>query len=402
MKKNYIILIIITAVLALASCKKEEAILPDKPDKTTAPKPLDNLYKQLPTPNFGNIKLVNGDILRFESPEHYEQVYKALEAQCEAWMDLFLKTYDTGSEDHLDSIVEQLNFDENLPLKKFEEKYKKTNGTLLSEIALKEETWLARGGEGSPPSDEITDCPIELALLSQYHEYCIGDTICQLRPEGYQILIHSSNLKYLNQIRNSTTQTLLGLGRGIVPPSSPPPTFPVKIEVVDPPLTILDLNEIDCSVSEFSNSGWIENDYCSGYKFHWTYKYGYNWNEKKVKTNVTMTNWKWKSKKNKWVKDCGSFCKIEISTALNAYYYETKDCIGGTHAIAGAGFNTKVVWKSFTIKQFAQIFEVTPTYPYQEKAVGCKRHNTDDSYIYIRHKGVVFNISVKTKLYTII
>jgi len=401
MKKITLLIITLFVIGLVIGCKKEidTKSNTEGPLKTAINSELENLYKQLVIPDFGKITAINkGEILKFESAEHYEQVYESLNALYEAWTTLFIQTYDTGDEDELDATIERLNFDENLPLYKFEQKYKVIQAaTLLEENTLRESTWLEQGANGRSPSDPITQCPIEQTLLSNYYEYCIGDTICQLRPGEYQILIHTSNLQYLNQIRNSTIQELLG--RGEVPPGTPLPTFPKKVVVTDPPVTILDPNEIDCNVSNYSNSDFIEHG--SDYKFYWTYNYGYNWNGKKVKTNATMTNYK-KNKKHNWVKDYGSFCKIEINTSLNDYYYETEDC-QESYGMVATGLNTKVVWKSLTARTFAEIFEVVSFLPeYEERAVGCKRHNTDNCVLWIRHKSVVYKINVKTKSYVII
>ncbi|MCL2290094.1 MAG: hypothetical protein FWC34_05230 [Bacteroidetes bacterium] len=216
--RNLFFLTIITAIFAFASCKKEDSIKDsiiasdinvEKSSRSTMAQELQNLYRQLPIPNFGNITLINGDILKFENEEHYKNVYELLLEQCEAWSNLFLQTYATGNEDELDETIENLRFDAQWPLVQFEQKYKKTKYTLLEVMTCKEETWLQGGARGDSPSDEITDCPIEQTLLSLFHEFCIGDTICQLRPGGYEILIPISELEFIDVIRNTPTSELM-------------------------------------------------------------------------------------------------------------------------------------------------------------------------------------------------
>jgi hypothetical protein len=410
----FFVAVLVASVCIFHACKKEDAIAnrimkrdtsTEKPLKGVMPTELQQLYNQLVIPDFGNITLLNGDILKFESADHYEQVYDALNELCKAWMALFIATYDTGTEEDLDAHIARLGFDERMPLFKFEQKYKSsTITTLLEECVEMEQQWLDRGGNGSGPDYEITNCPVEQTLLSLFYEFCIGDTICQLRPSGYQILIPISKLSCLNTVRNISISELLG--RGLEVPGTKP-IFPKKIVVADPPVTVIDPNEIDCSVSEYEKKGEIENNYCSGYKYHWSYHFQscwFPWKNERNKTTVTMTNYK-KNKNDKWIKDYGSNCRINFNTDVNTYYYDTKECIvgGGYLGLCGNGLITKVVWKSLTVRDFAEKTElVWDGYSYKEIPVGCYRHNTDASTLTIRHKGINFKIDIKTGGYIVI
>ena len=369
--------VLVAGMTIFYACKKEDKIN-ELPAKAAAPNPLETLYSQLPTPDFGNIKLVNGDILQFESVEHYEQVYEALEAQCEAWMALFLQKYDTGDEEALDAIIEQLKFDENLPLKKFEQKYKKTDNTLLWSLSQKEETWLERGGEGGVPEDEITPCPIELALLSKYHEYCIGNTICQWRPNSCELHIPTSKTSMLNQIRNTSVEDLLSYSKEVPNPSGPvyiPEPFNITVYPPKNPDTGggSDCGCDFCYCTEYKKSFTKLNG--TDHKFTLSYHFRHDFYKGKAKTTVTSKNYK--LKKGSWKNDYSSYCRLGFSTKLYQNPSITQ-CIdkgrdGKTSNLAQAFSKSKRKTFNFDYKTVTdQIFE---------------------SYVTYRHKGVEFKFN---------
>jgi len=384
-KKNMKNVKLFTALLAVAlvagitifyACKKETEII-EKPVTGIAPNPLENLYKQLPTPDFGNIKLVNGDILKFESAEHYEQVYDALKEQCDAWMALFLQTYDTGSEDHLDSIVEQLKFDENLPLKKFEQQYKKTNLTLLEEMSIKEVIWLERGGEGLPPSDEITNCAIEQTLLSQYYEYCIGDNICQLRPNSCEIHIPTSKLSMLKQIRNTSIEDLISYSRALAPGGGGPLYIPEPFNInIYPPKENSGSNDCGCDYcycTDYNKTFEVFNG--SDYKFTLSYHFRHDFGKGKAKTIVTSNNYK--LKKGSWKKDYSSNCRLGFSTKLYQNPSITQCIDKGRDGKTG---NISQAFSKSKSKVFKFDYEVVTD-------------KISESYVTYRHKGTEYKFN---------
>ena len=306
--------ILVAGMTIFYACKKEDKIN-EISAKSAQLSPLEALYLQLPTPDFGNIKLVNGDILQFESADHYEQVYDALEAQCDAWMELFLQRYDTGSEDHLDSIIEQLKFDANFPLIKFEQKYKKTELPLVVELAYKEAIWLERGGMGEAPEDEITPCPIELALLSKYHEYCIGNTICQWRPNSCELHIPTSKTSMLKQIRNTSVEDLLSYSKDL-PTIGGPKYIPEPFDIIIyPPYNPSGGSDCSCHFCyciDYKNTFTRLNG--TDHKFTLSYHFRYDFYKCKAKTTVTSKNYK--LKKGSWKKDYSSYCRLGFSTKL--------------------------------------------------------------------------------------
>ena len=378
--------VLVAGVTIFYACKKDTTGSNTEGSSKASISVLDKLYNQLPTPNFGNITVVNGEILQFESAEHHDQVYKTLNELCKAWMALFLQTYDTGDETALDATIARLGFDENLPLYKFLAKYGVQN-SLVEKTTFEENQWLGRGGNGTPPSDSITQCPIEQTLLSMYHEYCIGNTICQLRPYGCEILIPTSKLHMLTQIRNMSVEELLSYASKEPPHGNdyPPPLIhvpePFNLEIkppVNPPTPHNpppggDCGCHSCYCKEYEKT--FEVEHGTDHKFTLYYHFRDRSLDGKPKTTVTMKNYKLKN--NEWVKDYSSFCRLDFSTKL--YHAATLyDCVDKGRD-GKTGNNTKVFSKS-----------KSKTFNYNSHAI------TDDinhSYIACRHKGVEFKFT---------
>jgi len=331
---------------------------------------LEILYGQLLQPNFGNIKLVNGDILKFESAEHYEQVYESLNNLYEAWTTLFIQTYDTGDEDALDAKIEQLKFDDNLPLLRFAEKYK--TKLLINDIALMEEAWLNEGGSAKSPSNPITNCPIEQTLLSIYYEFCIGDTICQLRPEGYQILIPTSTLGSLSYIRNVSVEELLSHVNKGLPNYDDPPKWPVHIPTYN--VTIHSTESSTCYESKHQINPLQYNG--DNYRFEWSYHFRHQPFWGVTKTTATIKNYKFKN--NKWKKDYGSSCRISFETKLYAEYGEY--CHDRGWVAGKQSLNMKLHSRSISYPASSWLAD-TP------KSI---RDDINDSFVECRHRGEKF------------
>jgi len=303
--KKYIYIFSITALLAVSlviGCKKQielDTIIDNSTGNSSKAmaSQLVQLYQSMPTYDFGKISLINEDILKFESMEHFEQVYETLYQQYRDWNDLFMATYDKLDDDEFDKIVESLNFDDEKPLRMFELKYKNTNNTLREMRAIEEEEWLEKGAEGPPPSvvsNEKIICRVEQTLFSKFYEVCIGDTICQLRPDGISILIPISALQYINKIRYASISELSAM------------------------VSILGI-----SVEESQHSGgcykashkisrtfvWPVN---KNYKFDWEYHFRRTWLG--VKTTVTMKNYKYNTSNKKWEKNRRATCALGSET----------------------------------------------------------------------------------------
>ncbi|MCL2167724.1 MAG: hypothetical protein FWH59_01200 [Lentimicrobiaceae bacterium] len=370
MKNNlfFTALLALTFTFLVIGCKKDEtanSTVENCPQRAPISNELEQLYKQVPPVDLGNIRLINGDILRFESAEHYIQVYDELLDLCEVWTTLFLQIYDTGDEEELDATIERLGFDDLLPLYKFEQKYKSPIiNTSLECYAFKEEEWLNRGGD--PPSNDITECPVGLAILSLFHEYCIKDTIFQFRPDGYQILIPISELSCLTALRNTSITELLG--RAPVPND---PYHPNWIVLTNPPVTVIP-PDVECK-SNFKNSGTVNHG--DDYRFNWFYHY-YSFF---TSTAYSMKNYKLKN--GKWKKDYSSFGQVSIGTQL--YWDCGEDCCNKDDMIKYTGNNLKTFWRGDVVFR-----------PWDWTTRN--RCNPDESYIICRHKGTNFKINVLT------
>jgi hypothetical protein len=357
-------------------CKKEAAnadSMIEGPFKQASPNALELLYKQLQVPDFGNITLVNGDILKFQSEAHYEQVYESLNDLYNAWSALFLQTYDTGTEEELDSIIAILGFDENLPLYKFVEKYKVPR-PLIFEASVLEQQWLARGGEGKSPFDPITQCPIEQTLLSNYYEYCIGDTICQLRPDNYEIHIPTSKVKFLNEIRNLSIQELISYA--VVPGGGGGPIYigePLNITIFPPK-----------SSTCYKSGHGIGKDQSStvDHKFEWSYSFRYKQFGQTVKATATIKNYKYKN--NKWKKDYGSACKVEFVSQL---YVESGSYCNDVGTVGGT--------QNYTLKLHSRSVSY-PIHSWTWYSPSTIRNDTESSYVECYHRGNYFKLNAET------
>jgi hypothetical protein len=330
------------------------------------------LYEQVPAYNFGNITLVNGDILKFQSFAHYEQVYEYLYDQYCAWTRIFLETYYTEDEDDLDATVERLNFDDRMPMMMFEDQFGLSGNTLRSMKAIDEDNWLANGTRGAAPVDNIINCPVEQALYSKYHEICIQDTVYQSRPDGYMILIPLSDIRFIGEIRrmsmgelvsragSSGGQVPLGIGDVII--VKPYPDY--------------------CYQQQWYKSDWQDNNYCPCYKFSWSYNFRNTNNNITKKATATMANYKLKN--NEWVKDYGSYCKLSFSTKI----YKL-DCIHDECLDVGRdgkeGSITMVHSKSKNKTFLEWVYD-----------------DTYSSYIICRHKGIDFKFSARGYLIAIL
>jgi len=311
MKKNYTFLIILALLLAFTNCKKEESL---KNNVTGAAQSfsdnitseLQNIYNQLPNTSYGIIKLVHGDILQFQSKEHYAQVYETLLDRYDTWSMLFFESYSKCTNEELECKVASTNFDERMPLFEFEKQCGIENHNLRALRDKEEEMWKNLGQPGDPPPfDSLIICPVEQTLFSEFYEVCIGDTICQIRSNGYQILIPLSSQQYIGQVRSATTPQVISHAGdwGVIVLSPKSGTCYEKKWKIEQPI-----------------------DRYNGYKFIWSYHFWNNWFSG-TRATVVMKNFKWKN--NEWKKDyavcalgSSSEIYIDISTAWGS-------CLGG-------------------------------------------------------------------------
>jgi hypothetical protein len=106
-----------------------------------------------------------------------------------------------------------------------------------------------------------------------------------------------------------------------------------------------------------------------------------------------MKNYKWKSNKDKWVKDYGSFCKIEFVTQLYEYYFDNDGCVKGS-TLSKTSLNTKVFSKSKRDRKKISLWKhVTPLHG---TCIGYLTQNPAESSLTIRHRGTDYHINIVT------
>lgn len=340
------------------------------------------LYKKVPTFDLGKVSLINGDILQFETEEHFQKVYEALLEQYDAWTEIFLKKYDTDDEDKLDEIVEQLGFNDCTPLLMFEDKYGITDNNLRAIGVMNENTWLAKGATGTPPIDKIVNCPREQTLYSKHREVCIGDTIYQMRS-GCQVIIPISEIKLLPEIRAAVTVSDLE-----------------KLLNQFPRIGIIK-SENACFKSSHSMNGTQYHPEVGEKKFTWSYNYGGTFGHR-CKTTVTMTNYK--KKKGKWKKD-NAICALALHTRLYSYMIESESCSSAGSISKDLGnankhySKTKVKYtrKAQTVPDYSTSMTIGPVTFYPYNIVLEKLHtDPEESYIQCRHQGWTYQFNAAT------
>jgi hypothetical protein len=302
--KNLIYILISTfiAFFSLIGCNKES----DTHLKSfKLSNELELLYEDVPKCDFGNITLINGDILRFENEDHYYYVYENLVSQYESWSDIFFAKYNSENEYELDSIIAELGFDDRIPLLLFEEKYGILDNNLRSIWVNNEKEWLDNGATGNLPVDQLINCPIEQALYSKYHEVCVGDTIYQMRADGIIIIIPISEIEHLQDCRTAITESEL-----------------LELTNAYPRISINKSIEA-CYKKYYSKSGQQHHSEVGEAKFEWSYNYGPNYNGHKFKTTVSMRNYE---KKNGVWDRTRAICALGLSSSIYSYMIESEAC----------------------------------------------------------------------------
>lgn len=340
---------------------------------------LASLYENVPIYNFGNITLINGDILRFENEDHYNNVYKNLINQYEAWSNLFFQKY--NNELVLDSIIEKLEFDDYTPLILFEENYSFSNN--LRSICLEnEELWLQNEAIGNFPDDEIIPCPIEQTLYSKFHEICIGDTIYQHRSDGSIVYFPISEIGYIQSVRNALSEEELN-----------------KLKIENPKITIChDITE--CYWSSYFKNGMQYHSEAGEKKFTWTYKYdqatSYSHHNR---TKVTMRNY---IKKNgEWKRDY-AICALSSEASLYTFMFLARTCTYNSENPSIMQTPNKFYLRTQIWQTLHKPCTITGTTSYggistnNEIIDGTYTVDPFESYIKCRHEGWTFQFNAGT------
>lgn len=174
---------IVMTITGLTSCEKESSTL-KRTTYTFSSNEFDSLYNLLPRISYGRLSVIGDGILKFQSLNHFESVYKQLEKNCEIWDSLFLTTHADLSDTLLEDYESISGYDEFLPLVVFEHDYNISSTSLRQAQAAAFDYWMRQNLLGQPPFDPLVNDEVEQSLFNVYHEVCIGDTIYALRKEG--------------------------------------------------------------------------------------------------------------------------------------------------------------------------------------------------------------------------
>ncbi|MBR3577591.1 MAG: hypothetical protein IKN98_02315 [Bacteroidales bacterium] len=145
---------------------------------------IQELYRQMPNREFGNISIVGDGILQFSSHEHYENVMEILEEDCDKWDGLFSDKYAYMDFEQMDEFCDRINYNQFLPILLFEDKIGISGKTLFDAQAIAMQKWMDNDLTGTSPRDSIFILESEQAVHSINREVCIGNTIYQFREEA--------------------------------------------------------------------------------------------------------------------------------------------------------------------------------------------------------------------------
>ena len=369
------------ALCLLQACNKESSQTTRSVNVCDA---LADLYGNMPTVNYGSISLVNGDILKFESEEHYDSVLNRLTAQYEAWSDLFFLTYGCEDEQMMDSIINALGFDDYLPLLFFEEDHGILNNNLRSVCQQQEEIWLRSNSSSAPPVDEIINNPIEQTLYSLYHEVCIGDTIYQLRPNGICILIPLEEISNLEDLRSITSESDLE-------------EFVSSLNNI----TLLK-GKGGCYLDHFKNDGEQNHPEVGNKLFSWSYNYSSAFIGRRTRTSVTMKNYKLVNGQKQ--RDRAVCALGEYTKSYSYFPYEEEDnCFFSYGPVSTLNTPNKYHMRSrLDYSQVLQsvstgeVTEIGPIVINHQQQIEYLHVDPENSIVYCRHEGWTYPINVST------
>ena len=145
---------------------------------------IQELYRQMPNREFGNISLVGDGILQFSSPEHYENVMEILQEDCDKWDELFSDKYAYMDFEQMDEFCDKINYNQFLPILLFEEKIGILGKTLFDIQAIAMQKWMDNDLSGTSPRDSIFILESEQAVHNINREVCINNTIYQFREDA--------------------------------------------------------------------------------------------------------------------------------------------------------------------------------------------------------------------------
>jgi hypothetical protein len=191
--------------LALFGCKEQSDPAPDSKESLNGQKSFNP---------YAGITVQHG-MLRFQNSVHLLQVLNQLDSEKELWNDNFQATWGSLDDDAYNAKAEQLNFDEDQPLKNFESQF--SLSSLRNKIYVEEDAWLDNttlDPNTDPKSNTTIDGEIFQSVFNAQGEMRIGDSIYVEKPyidvlrtvggspnTKALILIPNGDITVLNQIR---------------------------------------------------------------------------------------------------------------------------------------------------------------------------------------------------------
>lgn len=208
MKKTVIICLLISCAFIFTQCQKEKSLGSSTILSSMHPM-LRELYDQMPAPHYGNINVLDNNILCFHSIMQYEGVMASLQRECEIWDSLFFNTYGYLGEEQLRALELEIGYDEFLPIALFEERFGVSGQMLFDEQQCLKQSWMSNNLDGDNPIDPVFILESEQALHTPYREVCIHDTLYQYRQDALIVVPIGLYSKWQG-MRDLSTLQLLG------------------------------------------------------------------------------------------------------------------------------------------------------------------------------------------------
>ena len=208
MKKTLVVLmLILIAGLSFTGCDKEPIIKERSLSFDKLPKELKELYNRMPIRDYGNISVLDGNILHFETKSQYEMVGQLLLDECRQWDSLFCTAYGYMSEEQMQDWEKKTGYNEFLPLYFFEERCGVSGQMLFDNQEYLLKQWMENGLQGQDPTDNIFNLESDQAMHNLSHEVCVADTIYQYREDAI-IEVPVSMLQEWKDLRRLSTEEL--------------------------------------------------------------------------------------------------------------------------------------------------------------------------------------------------
>lgn len=189
--------LVLFALLAISSCKKEKTLLTEKSTVLSGMRVISECYS--------GIDVVCNDVLRFATVAEYESTIDCIEESYDTWNDNF-ETQNTYTNDvQWNNLIDSLNFDEEQPYKAFSSYLQFFS--YYNYIDSLEKVWVDVYNCDSihdPDLIDIVGDDAEASVLNRNLEVMVGDTIYKFYGDGVIIKIYGADCDALNAIRQDS------------------------------------------------------------------------------------------------------------------------------------------------------------------------------------------------------